>query len=81
MILQKVEIKLSQNNRNDSNNRLPLDKKKKTKKQLLKKTSTKKLSDSISLSENHNSTLEKVEKLQWHLMVNYCISFLIFLDT
>lgn len=72
VILQKVEIKLSQNNGNNSNNRLSVDKKKP--KKLLKKTSASKTLDSTSYNESNNSTLDKVEKLQWHLMVSRTFS-------
>ncbi|XP_065370414.1 uncharacterized protein LOC135962421 [Calliphora vicina] len=67
VILENVEVKLAQNNSNMAKE-LPMEKTRK-KKISSKKTSNRKSSDSNDLRKNtNNSTLEKVEKLQWHLM-------------
>lgn len=81
VILLKIETKFSQNN-GDVIKRTSTAKTTSTKKKnTTKKTDNAKSSSSSSASNEHcdsnNNALEKVEKLQWHLMVS--LNILIFL--
>ncbi|KNC28918.1 hypothetical protein FF38_09683 [Lucilia cuprina] len=68
VILEKFEVKLAQNNGKDTKH-LPILKTRRRKISPKKSSNKKPSSDSSEFSKNaDNSTLEKVEKLQWHLM-------------